>query len=304
MDRPVSRKTRIPFVLLRGMSFLFERTGHRFSLALGAKIGDLFRIFLPSKVRRVRLNLERAYPDLRGTKALRRTEAEVFRHFGRMGAEFFRFPVLDEGWVRDHVLIENLSIVKDCLEEGRGVLAFIAHFGNWELISKRLALELDVPCHVVTRQIRDPKIDLFIRERRLRYGKALSIPAEAGGIRAILRALARNEIVVLAVDQSAGPPEGIPVPFFGRLAGTHTGAARIALRQNLPLLPAFICRLPDGRHRVRFGPLLEFPSGASLSDPEKIAQMTWRMTGVAEERIREHPEQWIWMHNRWKEFSC
>ena len=302
--RPVSRKTRIPLCLLRGVSLLFETAGHRFALAVGAKIGDLFRILLPSKARRVRSNLERAYPDLRGTGALRRTEAEVFRHFGRLGAEFFRFPVLDDGWVRDHVLLENLSIVKGRLGEGRGVLAFIAHFGNWELISKRLALELDVPCHVVTRKIRDPKIDAFIRERRLRYGKALSIASEEGGIRAILRALARNEIVVLAVDQSAGPPEGIPVPFFGRPAGTHTGAARIALSQNLPLLPAFSCRLPCGSHRVRFGPLLDFPSGTSLSDPEKIAEMTGRMTALTEEQIREHPEQWIWMHNRWKEFSC
>lgn len=300
MDRPASRKTRIPSCLLRAVGLLFETAGHRLALRLGATIGDVFRLLVPSKVRRVRANLEMAYPALRGTEALRRTEVEVFRHFGRMGAEFFRFPVLSDRWIREHVQIEDLSIVRSCLSQGRGVLAFIAHFGNWELISKRLALDIDVPCHVVTRRIRDPKIDAYIRDHRFRYGKATSISSEEGGIRPILRALARNEIVVLAVDQSAAPPEGVPVPFFGRMAGTHTGAARIALRQSLPLLPAFACRLPCGGHRIRFGPLLDFSGAGGLSDAEKIEWMTGRMTALAEERIREHPEQWIWMHNRWK----
>lgn len=300
MGRPVFRKTRIPFCILRAVGLLFESVGHRLALRLGSSIGDLFRLLLPSKARRVRSNLEMAYPALRGTAALRRTEIEVFRHYGRMGAEFFRFRVLSDRWLREHVLIDDLSPVHACLSEGRGVLAFIAHSGNWELISKRLALDINVPCNVVTRQIRDPKVDAFIRDRRLRYGKAHSIHSEAGGIRAILRALARNEIVVLAIDQSAAPPEGVFVPFFGRMAGTHTGAARIALRQKLPLLPAFSCRLSCGRHQVRFGPLLDFSTAGSLSEIEKVAWMTGRMTAFAEERIREYPEQWIWMHNRWK----
>ena len=300
MGRPASRKTRIPFFLLRAVGLLFEVAGHRLALRMGAGVGDLFRILAPSKARRVRANLEMAHPPLGGTDVLRRTEVEVFRHFGRMGAEFLRFPVLSDQWLREHVLIEGLPTVRECLAEGRGVLAFIAHFGNWELVSKRLALEIDVPCHVVTRKIRDPKVDAFIRDRRLRYGKAVSISSEDDGIRAILRALARNEIVVLAVDQSAGPPEGIFVPFFGRMAGTHTGVARIALKQKLPLLPAFAFRRPCGGHQVRFGPLLDFSAVAALSDKEKVDWMTHRMTAFVEERIREHPEQWIWMHNRWK----
>ncbi|MGC8500707.1 MAG: lysophospholipid acyltransferase family protein [Leptospirillia bacterium] len=300
MARSPSRKTRIPFCVLRAIAFFFQRIGHRAALRAGAALGDLCRLLLASKRRRVCSNLELAFPQEAGTDFLKWTEVEVFRHFGRMGAEFLRFPVLDDRWLREHVFIENLDLVRQCLSEGRGVLAFIAHFGNWELISKRLALEIDVPCHVVTRKIRDPNIDSFIREHRAHYGGALSLCSEDAGIRAILKALARNEIVVLAVDQSAGPPEGIPVPFFGRLAGTHVGAGRIALRHKLPLLPAFSCRLPCGSHRVRFGPLLDVPSDSSLSEQERIVRLTSRLTGLVEERIREHPEQWIWMHNRWK----
>ena len=284
------------------MRRFFECVGHRLALSAGALIGDLCRILLRSKAARVRKNLEAAYPDRIGTTFLRRTECEVFRHFGRMGAEFLRFPALDEEWLRKNVFIENVSLVRDLLAEGRGVLAFIAHFGNWELISKRLALEIDVPCHVVTRKIRDPKVDAFIREHRRCFGKAVSLSSEDEGIRGILKALRRNEIVVLAIDQRTAPPEGIFTPFFGRLAGTHPGVARIALRQGLPLLPAFSYRMPCGSHQVRFGPLFDFADcPPDLSDPEKIAWMTGRMTAFSEEWIREHPEQWIWMHGRWKD---
>ncbi len=300
MSRPSSRKTRIPFWLLRAVAFYFQRVGHRAAMSSGVALGDLCRLLLRSKRRRVCSNLEKAFPHRAGTVFLKWTEVEVFRHFGRMGAEFLRFPVLDERWLREHVFLENLDLVRECLSEGRGVLAFIAHFGNWELISKRLALEIDVPCHVVTRRIRDPNVDAFIRKHRAAYGGALSLSSEDDGIRSILRALARNEIVVLAVDQSAGPPEGLPVPFFGRLAGTHAGAARIALRHNRPLLPAFSCRLPCGSHRVRFGPLLDVASDSSLPEEERVVRLTSRLTALVEERIREHPEQWIWMHNRWK----
>ena len=295
-------RTRIPFCVMKALAMLFQKLGHRQALFLGEKVGDFFRIILKSKTIRMRENLEMAYPVFKGTPMIRRLERDVFRHYGKLGAEFLRFPVLSEEWLKNHVELEGVDHVQNMLEQGNGVLSFIAHFGNWELISKRLSLDLDTPIHVVTRKIRDPNIDAFIRAHRARYGKALSISAEEEGIRAILKALKKNEIVVMALDQSTGPPEGIFSPFFGRLAGTHPGAARIAMKLRLPLLPAFDARVSSTDHRVSLGPPLCFSDcpDAGLPIPSKIQWLTDRCTALIEERIREYPEQWIWMHNRWK----
>ncbi|MDA8028360.1 MAG: lysophospholipid acyltransferase family protein [Nitrospiraceae bacterium] len=297
--------TLTPFWLMSALVFLFGRIGHRQALFLGRAIGDLFRILLRKKSSRTLTNLEQAFPELSGTPGLHSLKRAVFRHYGMLGAEFLRFPVLSDRWLRDHIALENVDSILDLLAKRKGVLAFIAHFGNWELISKRLSLEIETPIHVVTRRIRDRKVDHFIREHRARHGGARSLSAEDDGIRGILKALNRNEIVVLAMDQSTAPPEGLLSPFFGRTAGTHPGVARIAMSRGVPILPAFSARISPDRHRVRFGPTLRFEDCPydRRSGPERIRWMTDRCTSLIEERIREYPEQWIWMHNRWKHAS-
>ena len=297
--------TLTPFWLMNALVFFFGRIGHRPALFLGRAIGDLFRILLRKKASRTLTNLEQAFPELSGTSGLHSLKRAVFRHYGMLGAEFLRFPVLSDRWLRDHVALENVDCILDLLAKRKGVLAFIAHFGNWERISKRLALEIDTPIHVVTRRIRDRKVDQFIREHRARHGGARSLSAEDDGIRGILKALNGNEIVVLAMDQSTAPPEGLLSPFFGRTAGTHPGVARIAMSRGVPILPAFSARISPDRHRVRFGPPLRFEDCPHdrRSVPERIRWMTDRCTSLIEERIREYPEQWIWMHNRWKHAS-
>ncbi len=298
-------KTMIPYCVMNALSRFFQKISHRQAIFLGEKFGDLFRVVLKSKVARMEKNLEMAFPELKGTLELRRVGRDVFRHYGKLGAEFLRFPVLSEKWLRDHVALEGVEYVRTLLMQGNGILSFIAHFGNWELISKRLSLDFATPIHVVTRKIRDPKVDAFIRDFRARHGGALSISSEDDGIRPILKSLRKNEIVVMALDQSAAPPEGIPSPFFGRLAGTNPNVARIALMRGIPLLPAFIARVSRTDHTVRFGPPICFSDcpDVSLSGPSQVQWMTDRCTGIIEEKIREYPEQWIWMHNRWKH-SC
>lgn len=294
--------TLTPFWFMSSLVFLFGRIGHRPALFLGRCIGDLFRILLRRKSSRTLTNLELAFPELSGTPVIHSLKRAVFRHYGMLGAEFLRFPVLSDRWLREHVALENVDCILDLLAKRKGILAFIAHFGNWELISKRLALEIDTPIHVVTRKIRDRKVDQFIREHRARHGGARSLSAEDDGIRGILKALNGNEIVVLAMDQSTAPPEGLLSPFFGRTAGTHPGVARIALSRGVPILPAFSARISPDCHQVRFGPPLCFEDCPTdhRSVPERIRWMTDRCTSLIEERVREHPEQWIWMHNRWK----
>ncbi|MHB1934103.1 MAG: lysophospholipid acyltransferase family protein [Leptospirillum sp.] len=287
---------RIPFFLLNALAAFFQHLSHKNALTLGSGIGDFLRVVTKSKVEITRTNLAKAFPELAGTEEIRKLEREIFRHFGKVGAEFMRFPVLDDDWIRQHVSVTGLRYLKELLGRGRGVLAYSAHFGNWELAIKRLALEVPSQIHVVIRRIRDPNVHSFIKTYRERYGGAVSILQDNGAL-SILKILRKNGIVVTVLDQNASVDEGVFSPFFGRPAATYTSVARIAVKLGIPLLPVFDARTSDIGHRVTLGPPIPLPAG---TEPEAVRILTDQATARIEENIREHPEQWIWMHNRWK----
>lgn len=288
--------THIPRIVLNLVAKTFQSLPHQRALMLGRGAGDLIRRILPRKVDLARKNLENAYPELRGTSDLDRMIRDVFQHFGMMGAEFLRFPVMDESWLREHVQVSGLEHVFTLLEQGKGVLAFSAHFGNWELAIKRLALDIPVQIHVVIRRIKDPNVHRFIEEYRERFGGAVSILQDQGPL-PIFRLLKKNGIVVTVLDQNAGKEEGVFTPFFGRPACTYASVARIAIRQNIALLPVFDARVDEENHHVKLGPLLPRPD---IGEEKAVQALTTACTATIERMVREHPAQWIWMHNRWK----
>lgn len=290
------RRTHVPIFLLRGISAWFQSMRHERALEIGAWIGDFLRVIMTSKAALTRRNLEQAFPELAGTKEIEKLEREIFRHFGKVGAEFMRFPVLSEDWIKNHVTVEGFQYVNELLEKGRGVLAFSAHYGNWEMALKRIALESPSRIHVVIRRIKDQNVHSFIEDYREHYGGAISILQDHGAI-SILKILKRNGIVVTVLDQNSSVEEGVFSPFFGRPAATYSSIARMAMKLDIPLLPVFDARVSDVDHHVRIGPPISLPE---LPEPEAIQSLTNRATSLIEQEIRNHPEQWIWMHNRWK----
>lgn len=290
------RGIRIPFFLLNGLASFFQRLSHENALKLGSRIGDLLRVVMKSKVELTRTNLEKAFPELVGTEEIRSLEREIFRHFGKVGAEFMRFPVLSDDWIRQHVSVAGLHYMNDLLGQGRGVLAYSAHFGNWELAIKRLALEVPTQIHVVIRRIKDTNVHSFIKTYRERYGGAISILQDHSAV-SILKILKKNGIIVGVLDQNSSVDEGVFSPFFGRPAATYTSLSRISLKYGIPLLPVFDARVSEESHHVTLGPTLEIPD---LPESDAIQHLTDQATARIEEAVREHPEQWIWMHNRWK----
>ncbi|MHB8543392.1 MAG: lysophospholipid acyltransferase family protein [Leptospirales bacterium] len=290
------RSTHVPFFAIHALAAFFQSLSHRQALKLGSGMGDLLRILLTSKSRLTRTNLEQAFPELAGTEEIRNLEREVFRHFGKVGAEFLRFPVLSDEWMREHVSVDGLHHMNDLLKQGRGVLAFSAHFGNWELALKRIALETPTPIHVVIRRIKDTNVHSFIKTYRERYGKAVSILQDHGAV-SILKILRKNGIIVGVLDQNSSVTEGVFSPFFGRPASTYSSLSRIAIKYGIPLLPVFDARVSAENHHVRLGPPLAIPD---LPESDAIQHLTDQATARIEEAVRQYPEQWIWMHNRWK----
>jgi KDO2-lipid IV(A) lauroyltransferase len=171
-----------------------------------------------------------------------------------------------------------------------------AHCGNWELLSARLPVA-GVPLITAVRELDDPRIDRLVTASRSRFGTEVVPRGPAAG-RQLARALAKQRVTGLLIDQDIRDVPGVFVPFFNRPAWTPSGAATLAVRLGCPMIPGFIHRLPDGRHRAEIQPPLPMPAEGTLE--EQVEALTATATAAIERQIRSHPEQWVWMHRRWR----
>lgn len=174
-------------------------------------------------------------------------------------------------------------------------LAITAHLGNWELLS-RVPRLTSYPISIVVRPLDARWLDPIVQ--RARRAGGVDVIEKRHAARPVLEALRRGHVVALLLDQNASRREGVFVPFFGRLANTSRSAAVLSLRTGAPLVPVFIRREPGGRHRITIRPPVSRPDAAA--GEEAIVELTRRCTEAIELAIRETPEQWLWIHDRWR----
>jgi len=249
----------------------------------------LLDLALPRLRRTALRNLELAMPEL-GAEERRRVVDGVFRSIGRLLVAFARFPRIARhnvsGWIR----CEGYEHYEEGLRRGRGVLFATAHLGNWELSAFAHAL-LAAPMHVVVRPLDNPKIDAMVERRRTLSGNRIIEKKDAA--RGILRALAANEAVGILIDQNASLEEGVFVNFFGVPACANATFAKIAAHSGATVIPGFaLWSESERRYVLRFYPPVEM-TGDTVED-------TRRLQRQLETVIREHLDQWLWIHRRWK----
>jgi KDO2-lipid IV(A) lauroyltransferase len=197
------------------------------------------------------------------------------------------------------VRVENVEVLAAALARGKGVLVLTGHFGNFEVATiAGLANfpEMHGRIHFVRRAIKPRWLDAMVNRRFRRAG--FGVMSKRGSLDAILDRLAAGDIVVFPFDQHASPPDGIAVDFFGHPAWTFKSLAIIALATGAPVLPAAGWRESDGRHVLRF----EVPLATIGSDKvgEEIRRNTRAYNAALEALVLRHPEQWFWVHRRWK----
>lgn len=223
-----------------------------------------------------------------------RLARRVFENLGQTAVEVFRFPLLSEDDLKRRVECDNAVIFDRAIAMGKGAVLLSAHFGNWELFGAWIAA-LGYPIDVVVKPQRNKSADEFYNNLRRSVGVGI-IPTQKAS-KQILVSLKKNRLVAILADQYAGH-DGIPVDFFGQMTSTHRGPAAIALKLGCPIFHGVLLRLPGGRHRaICDGPLEFEPTGSSDED---IRRLTQKYTKILEDYIREHPEQWLWTHRRWK----
>jgi KDO2-lipid IV(A) lauroyltransferase len=256
---------------------------------LARRYAGLLDLALP-RLRRVALsNLAMALPDL--DRATRQRIADgVFRSIARLLVAFARFPRMNRGSLGDWIRYEGFEHFEQARQRGRGVLFATAHLGNWELSAFAHAW-MSAPMYVVIRPLDNPKIDALVERRRTLSGNRTIGKKEYA--RGILKALHDNEAVGILVDQNASLEEGAFVDFFGVPACAGTGFAKLAARSGAAVIPGFALWVESERMYVlRFYPAIEITGDAEADTRTLHRQL--------ETVIREYPDQWLWIHRRWK----
>ncbi len=213
--------------------------------------------------------------------------------FGRMFMDVLYFPRIGRNNIRQYVTIEGREHMEEALSFGRGVILVTAHSGNWELMGAALAMN-DFPLAVVVQKQTNAAMDRFINEYRTLVGMQVTYKTS---VREMLRLLGEGKIVALLMDQDARH-NGVFVNFFGRPASTPQGAAALARLKDAPIVPAFITENGTGCHTIIVHPYIWV--NKSENKEQDIVTTTQQLTTIIEQHIRNKPQEWFWLHNRWK----
>jgi len=266
------------------------RWGHR----MGAGLGAAMRWLSPRHYRIVMTNLRLAFGGEKSDPELAAIAAGCYRHLGKCLMEFVRLPAMRAQEIRRVTCYQGREHLDAALSAGKGVILLTAHLGNWEMVGARIAAD-GYPLNVVARAQRDDRLTEYIRRTREVAGMRVLHREES--VRACLKALRNNELVGILLDQNAGD-EGIFVEFLGHLASTAPGAAAFALRTGAAVVPTFGRRNLDDTHTIFFGEPVPLIRTGDLK--QDILANTARYTSIIEQHIRAQPEQWFWLHKRWK----
>jgi KDO2-lipid IV(A) lauroyltransferase len=254
---------------------------------------------VPLRRRVVLDNLRRVYGDAVDAEEITRLAQAHYGHLGRLLWEFLWYPWLSRRRKLAMVRVEGLDDLLAAHAQGKGVLILTGHFGNFEVsTSAGLASfpQAQGRFHFVRRPIRPAWLDALVTRRFRKVG--FGVLPKRGGLDAILDRLAAGDLVVFPFDQHAQRKDGVMVEFFGHPAGTFRSLAVIALSTGAPVVPASSWRQSDGRHVLRFEAPLQAVDDADVDEAIRLSTRTFNR--ALELLIVRRPEQWWWVHRRWK----
>jgi KDO2-lipid IV(A) lauroyltransferase len=289
MRRKLEYAAAWPFIKILGL--MPRRLARAFAIGIGGVV-----YLLHFRLREVGMrNLEMALPEKSEAERARILRG-VFTSLGRQLAELCQFPKYTKDNVENVVVYDGLENYQRAYARGKGVLFLTAHFGGWELSAFAHSLHGHW-LHVVMRPMDNEYLDRMLQGYRTMHGNKV-VPKD-DFVRGLLAAMKAGETVGILMDTNMTPPQGVFVDFFGVPACTASGLARIALRTDATVVPGFtIWDEALGKYRLRFDPAVELARTGNLE--ADIVANTQKFTKVIEDYVRKYPEQWLWVHRRWK----
>ncbi|MEP0774988.1 MAG: lysophospholipid acyltransferase family protein [Acidobacteriota bacterium] len=280
--------------LLRRVLRISPRPGLAFWQGVGRRLGTLLWWLARRERRRMLDHLRLAFPDA-DRQWRHRLARDCARHLGCLAGEVVWLWGVPPEELLARTTFRGLEHLDEGIRSHKGAVIITGHCGNWEWLNLALAAR-GTPLTVAVRALDDPRFDSIIRTLRGRFG-GTSIGRGEGAGRALIAACHAGATIGLLIDQDIDAP-GCFVEFFGTPAWTPTGAGVLARRSKRPIVPSFATRQPNGDMLLSFDP----PIDPILSeDADQDARLlTVRLTARIEQQIRAHPEQWVWMHRRWR----
>ena len=261
------------------------------SIKLGAALATLG--YAPFRLRRqvAESNLRMAFPE-KDTAWIRRTARAAYAHLGREVLATLRLPYMSRAEILDNINITNFDVLQNAARENNGGIIVTGHVGTHEIAAAAMVLH-GFPLDLVVQRQGNPLFDRLLNDTRKRFGVGVIDRAHAR--RFVMRSLKQRRFVAFAADQNAGR-SGLFVPYFGRLASTHRGPALFAVRAGVPLILAAFLRRPGG-----YDAYLERIDVDRTGDLDDVVyRLTAAFTARLEEVVRAHPDQYLWLHRRWK----
>lgn len=265
------------------------------ALAIADRTADMIYPTLPG-VRRVVLdNLAIAFGDTLSATAREEIARAAYRNTARCFVELAKIddilPSFDTyisvaGW-------EHMEVFRAV---DRGAIVVTGHIGNYELLAAYVA-RAGIPLAASARRIPDPRLDKLLNDFRTGNGMHVIRRNSPNSGSQILKALKHHAVLALQIDQDTRVPS-VSVPFFGRLARTPVSPALLSIRRQIPVVPAFAQRRPQGGHHFTFMPPIYPPKMSNLR--RDVVELTRQFSQILEDHIRRHPSEWIWWHRRWR----
>ncbi|MBJ6761335.1 lysophospholipid acyltransferase family protein [Myxococcaceae bacterium JPH2] len=297
MERPPLAKRLkrfLRYVLIRGVLVLLQFLPLGLATSLGATLGALGFHLAGGERRKALKSLAQAFPEKSEAERLALARA-CFRHLGAAALEVSCARTLDpalEGWVEWPQA--DRAVLEAALARGKGVVFVSGHVGNWELLARRVARS-GYPSQSIAKETSDPRLTALVGDFRARGGVRSIWRGQEGAARAMLRALRSGEILGILIDQDT-KVQSVFVPFFGELAATPRAAADLALRTGAAVVVGFCQRSGKGYRLF----MEEVPAPPAEDREAGVLALTAALNARIEAAIRRAPEQWVWMHQRWK----
>ncbi len=307
MRRDIKRfKNNILYYLLLASTEVIGLFPREMALKMGETAGRLAFYVLP-KLRKMTIgNLSMAFHGEKDWQEILVLARDTFANLGKNAFECIvlnRHPVQE---INKVVTSQGGERIDEALKRGKGIIYIAAHLGSWELMAAYLASK-GYPVNVIAKSVYDERINRILLEFRSRYGVKTILRSRrrkgesvATSTKKILRVLKGNGLLGILIDQNIGGIDSVPVTFFGLPTRAPSGAASLALASQAEVLFGYTYRGEDNRHRI----VVERVDALTRSeDREKdVLSNTAHFTRLIEERVREFPSQWVWIHDRWGKY--
>lgn len=279
---------------MRALTWLLDLIGLKASAELGAWLGRAAYTFSAGERKKALASLAQAFPELT-EEARARLAQDAFAHLGRAGGELVCYRELKDTLAQKAVFTpESLAVLRAAHAKGKGVVFVTGHIGSWEALGYALASQF--PLWVIAKETTDPRLTRLVERFRAHGGVQTIWRGRPSAARLMLKALKAGDMLGILVDQDTDV-QSVWVPFFGKLAKTPRAAGDLGLRTGAAIVFGTCQRQPDGTYRIL---IEDVPVPTQGDDDAKSVALAATFNALTEVAIRRAPEQWVWMHRRWK----